>query len=305
MRLEVLKVAFLVSVVLNAFLGTIIFYQYVELAKLRLLSEELAEKVNDLLQRNAELEKRLQSLLEENNYLKHSLARLLNTTATEGKVPANLAKDYDWIPIVGVYIVRVGFLKYVTEGVVMKIYVKVVPGTGKVFISTTPRIGIDLQSSAVTALKVALNLTNSKVKYDCFIVVQADKTIHVIDGPSAGAALTILIMAKIMGLELRKDVCITGEILQDGRIGPVGGILEKALAAASHNIKIFLVPKGQGEMLRPLVISRKVAPGVTIYQVKGYVRVPLEEVLRERGYDMKVIEVSTVREALQYFLKPQ
>jgi len=111
--------------------------------------------------------------------------------------------------------------------------------------ATTPRVGIDLQSSAETAYKVAGELCRFNTQtHDLFIVVVANFTVDVVDGPSAGAAITVLVAAIMMGWSLNSSVIMTGTIEPDGTIGKVGGIVEKAIAAAQAGAKLFIVPKG-------------------------------------------------------------
>lgn len=64
-----------------------------------------------------------------------------------------------------------------------------------------------------------------------------------IDGPSAGAAITMAMLSAIEEKPVRQDVAITGEISLRGRIKPVGGIFEKIYGARRKGIKLVLVPK--------------------------------------------------------------
>src|SRR3989304_5318984 len=48
-----------------------------------------------------------------------------------------------------------------------------------------------------------------------------------IDGPSAGALMTVAVFSSLLGDEIKKDVAMTGTINPDGTIGPVGGIPQK------------------------------------------------------------------------------
>jgi ATP-dependent Lon protease len=41
---------------------------------------------------------------------------------------------------------------------------------------------------------------------------------------------------------IRADVAMTGEVTLSGRVLPVGGIREKALAALNHGVKTVLIP---------------------------------------------------------------
>lgn len=67
----------------------------------------------------------------------------------------------------------------------------------------------------------------------------------VIGGPSAGAATTIATIAALEGKTVRLDYVLTGTIEEDGSIGQVGGVFDKAVAAEKHNFTLFLVPYGQ------------------------------------------------------------
>ncbi|SMC26699.1 ATP-dependent Lon protease [Clostridium acidisoli DSM 12555] len=64
-----------------------------------------------------------------------------------------------------------------------------------------------------------------------------------IDGPSAGAAITICIISALLKRPIKQDVAITGEISLRGKIKPVGGIFEKVYGARRKQIKLVTVPK--------------------------------------------------------------
>lgn len=66
-----------------------------------------------------------------------------------------------------------------------------------------------------------------------------------VDGPSAGALLTVGTLAAVLGNEVFKDFAMTGTINPDLSIGPVGGIPQKIEGAAKAGIKTILVPIGQ------------------------------------------------------------
>ncbi|QDU79757.1 Lon protease 2 [Polystyrenella longa] len=63
-----------------------------------------------------------------------------------------------------------------------------------------------------------------------------------VDGPSAGALMTIGILAAARGDKVRDDVAMTGTINPDGMIGPVGGIPHKIEGAAAKGMKLVLIP---------------------------------------------------------------
>ncbi|MFO1540200.1 MAG: S16 family serine protease [Chloroflexota bacterium] len=63
-----------------------------------------------------------------------------------------------------------------------------------------------------------------------------------IDGPSAGAVLTIGALAAQLGVPLRPGVTMTGTISPDGSVGPVGGVPTKIESAAAAGFTTVLIP---------------------------------------------------------------
>ena len=62
------------------------------------------------------------------------------------------------------------------------------------------------------------------------------------DGPSAGVTLTTALISLMTDTPVRHDVAMTGEVTLSGRVLPVGGIREKALAALSQGITEIIMP---------------------------------------------------------------
>ncbi len=62
------------------------------------------------------------------------------------------------------------------------------------------------------------------------------------DGPSAGVTMATALISLMTGVPVRRDVAMTGEITLSGRVLPVGGIREKALAALTHGVTNIILP---------------------------------------------------------------
>jgi len=62
------------------------------------------------------------------------------------------------------------------------------------------------------------------------------------DGPSAGITLFTCLISLMTETPVRMDIAMTGEVTLAGRVLPVGGIKEKALAALTNGITNVIVP---------------------------------------------------------------
>ena len=186
------------------------------------------------------------------------------------------------------------------NGVATVLTVQSVRGEGRVLTNIDKLLfWTDTQNSIRTAKQVAEEVTGIVVsEYDLIYSIHADAS--VIEGPSAGAALTAATIAVLEGKKINDDVLITGTINHDGTIGPVGGIAEKAKAAQEIGAKIFLVPLGQSKVVQ--YEEKQHCEQIGLSQICTIERIPHEEDAGE-DLEIEIIEVKNIEDALGYFFE--
>lgn len=131
-------------------------------------------------------------------------------------------------------------------GEVLRIEASLVKGKGNVVI--TGLLGEVMKESCQAALSYTKSILE-KLGVDPKFFEEKDLHVHVPsgavpkDGPSAGITLTTAIISSALGKVVRKDVAMTGEITLRGRVLPIGGLKEKALAALRYGIETVIMPE--------------------------------------------------------------
>jgi len=132
-----------------------------------------------------------------------------------------------------------------TGGAVLPIKVTLLtPGDGRAYVAGVPEAGEGFGPSAQIALYVAARYSGRPyTNYTALLRVLASDA--QVGGPSASGYITVAFFALMNNLTLRGDMAMTGIILPDGLIGPVGGVSQKVSAATGQGIKTVLVPMGE------------------------------------------------------------
>ncbi len=132
-------------------------------------------------------------------------------------------------------------------GEVLEVEVAVVPGSGAIQLTGT--LGDVMKESAVAAVTFSrsrareLGLkTQFHREVDIHIHIPEGATPK--DGPSAGITIAAALTSALTGTPTRPNVAMTGEITLRGRVLPVGGIKEKAVAALRNGIRTVILPEG-------------------------------------------------------------
>jgi ATP-dependent Lon protease len=161
-------------------------------------------------------------------------------------------------------------------GEVLEIEVTAIAGRGKLQLTGT--LGDVMKESASAALSFA-RARATALGIDREFHRNRDLHVHIPtggtpkDGPSAGIAIATAIISALTGVPVRGDVAMTGEITLRGRVLPIGGLKEKAVAAHRNMIRHVLIPHQNTRDVEEL--PDDVRAGITFHPVKT-----MDEVLK-------------------------
>ena len=173
-------------------------------------------------------------------------------------IPRYWRLQVDRDPEVGVV---VGLAWTEAGGEILEIETSAMPGTGKLVI--TGNLKEVMKESAETALSYARVRCAKTRDGDWYkghqIHVHVPEGAIPKDGPSAGITMATAIVSLLTDREVRKDVAMTGEVTLRGKVLPIGGLPEKAVAAVRAGAKHLIIPRDNEKEFRELspVIRKK------------------------------------------------
>ena len=131
-------------------------------------------------------------------------------------------------------------------GTTLTIEVSAMPGKGEILL--TGKLGDVMKESARAAISyIRAHADDYGIPPEAFH--ETDIHIHVPegatpkDGPSAGITMATAILSAFTHKPVRKDIAMTGEITLRGKVLPIGGLKEKALAAHRAGIRNVIIPR--------------------------------------------------------------
>lgn len=130
-------------------------------------------------------------------------------------------------------------------GEVLYIETALTQGKGNSALTLTGNLGDVMKESASLAHRYALahgpqlGITDEMLTRDVHIHVPEGAIPK--DGPSAGITITTAIVSALTGRPVRPNVAMTGEMTLRGKVLPVGGIKEKALAAKRAGVREIII----------------------------------------------------------------
>jgi ATP-dependent Lon protease len=177
------------------------------------------------------------------------------------------------------------------------LYVETVIMKGKGNLILTGQLGDVMKESAKAALSYCRSRMD-KFKLGESYFEEVDIHIHVPagaipkDGPSAGVTMATSLYSAITRKKMAWDVAMTGEITLRGRVLPIGGLKEKALAALRCGIKKVIIPAQNKKDL--VEIPKDIRAQMEFIPVKNMDQI-LKIAFRERKTDEKAQKGSRSR----------
>ncbi len=253
-----------------------IIEEYTEEAGLRELERQIGALCRKVALKIAEGEKKKYRITSGNLHKFLGVARYLPDQLRE-KSEVGVATGLAWTPY---------------GGEILEIECTLMSGKGN--LTLTGLLGEVMKESA----QAALSYTRSQAELlgiDPDTFDETDIHVHVPsgaipkDGPSAGVTLTTALVSAFTEFPVERDIAMTGEITLRGRVLPIGGLKEKALAALREGISTVIIPEQNTKDLEDIPAKiRKRIEFVPVKQMDQVLELAMgPDIFRNRGNALK------------------
>lgn len=196
----------------------------------------------------------------------YAIASLLFLLSIVSITYADVGSAYIYVPAV----------TGVTTGTLTKIQLNVTLGDGAVMIKGPTNVSGDTYQSATTASFVGSNYSGVQMNKYNFTFTIFDNASGV-SGPSGGFAMTLLAISALSHRPLVKNFSATGTIANDGSVGQIGGVYDKAGAVKAGGMNFFLVPTASSGSTENLIYY-----------------------LSQQHYNLTMVEIGNVSQGIPY-----
>lgn len=147
-------------------------------------------------------------------------------------------------------------------GGVLPIESSLIPAKDFMNVKATGSLKNVMKESIQVALSVAWNYLDDNIKKQYMEKWEnKPETFHIHcpdgavpkDGPSAGAAMTLVMYSHLSGLNINNKVAMTGEINLRGNVTAIGGLEEKLVGAKLAGVELALIPEENREDLEKII----------------------------------------------------
>ncbi len=140
----------------------------------------------------------------------------------------------------GVQYLEVPAVGDLDSGTMINISVKGVSGSGITYVSTSPYAGQEFQQS-INEVVAYISSKRNLAGMDFLVSTDASGYASLLDGPSAGVAMGIIIKSLSENKDISHDITITGGLDRNGYVIPVGALAQKAEVASQNGKKMLMV----------------------------------------------------------------
>ena len=141
----------------------------------------------------------------------------------------------------------------------IQVYKNFIGSDGKPVLKITGRQGSVMKESVAIAYNHAMNIIRDDIRDEFQKLFAYGIHIHTPDGatpkegPSAGCAFGTAFVSRILGIPVKNDIAMTGELDISGNVKKIGGLQYKLTGAKKAGVKLVLVSKQNEEDLQDII----------------------------------------------------